>query len=557
MHMRGWRSPATAALRRRLAAEERAERTGEPAEELLGALADRRARMARDADGPTRRQLLTGAGVAGVAAAAGVVGGARPAAAAKPTAPHVAVVGAGLSGLRAAHWLWKVKGLRSTVYDANPDRLGGRMWSLRDHFDAGQTVEHGGAFINTDHNALRNLVNSLGLGLYEVGGGNQTYGDVYWADGIYSYAEASQDWSAVWRVFKDALASAPYPQTRAAHTAAGVELDHMTVDEWIDANIPGGTSGRFGAIMRSNSIAEYGLDPSEQSALNLVYLLGWNSQNSLDPINGADERFAVVGGNDQVITRMAAELPAGTIQQGRALVAARRNADGTARLTFRFGNKLTDVVADRVILALPFQVLREVDLSGAGLTAVKLRAIDELGLGANGKIHVQLTRRPWLDQQLGGAAYSPIDMFQCAWDDTVGQPGTGNSSVTSASPGILCYFPGGSRTLDTWTGTDFGPAPSTQVNQFLDWMEPIFPGVRAAYNGRSWRDAWHLNRHSKGAYTCPRPGQYTELFGVPELIEAPFHFAGEHASAEYFGFLNGAVVAGERAAKEVALSVGY
>jgi monoamine oxidase len=431
------------------------------------------------------------------------------------------------------------------------------MWSLRGWFDAGQVVEHGGAFINTDHNALRNLVNSLGLGLYEVAGGNQTHGDVYWSNGIYTYAEASEDWAAVWRVFKDALAAAPYPQTRAAHTEAGVVLDNMTVDEWIDANIPGGTTGRFGSIMRSNSIAEYGLDPSEQSALNLVYLLGWNGQNSLDPINGADERFSVEGGNDQVIARMAAELPAGAVRMGESLVAAGRNADGSATLSFTSGRKVTDVVADRVILALPFQVLREVDLSGAGLSPVKLRAIDELGLGANGKIHTQLTRRPWLDRELGGAAYSPIDMFQCAWDDTVGQPGTGHAAVTSDSPGILCYFPGGSRTLGSWKGTAFGPAPEGQVGEFLGWMEPIFPGVTAAYNGKAWRDAWHLEPRAKGAYTCPRPGQYTELFGVPEEVEAPFHFAGEHASAEYYGFLNGAVVAGERAAKEVALSTGY
>ena len=280
--MRGWRSPGTAALRRRLAAEAESERTGVPADELLGRLAEDRALLADDGS-PSRRRLLAGAGATGLAAAAQLAVGAPRAAAAKATAPRIAIVGGGLSGLRAAHWLWNVKGLRATVHEANPDRLGGRMWSLRGWFDAGQVVEHGGAFINTDHNALRNLVNSLGLGLYEVAGGNQTHGDVYWSDGIYTYAEASDDWAEVWKVFKDTLATAPYPQTRAANTEAGVALDHMTVDEWIDANIPGGTGGRFGSIMRSNSIAEYGLDPWEQSALNLVYLLGGTARTASTP----------------------------------------------------------------------------------------------------------------------------------------------------------------------------------------------------------------------------------------------------------------------------------
>ena len=40
-------------------------------------------------------------------------------------------------------------------------RLGGRCWTLRDHFP-GYVVEHGGALINTDHNAVRNLARSLG-----------------------------------------------------------------------------------------------------------------------------------------------------------------------------------------------------------------------------------------------------------------------------------------------------------------------------------------------------------------------------------------------------------
>ena len=49
-----------------------------------------------------------------------------------------------------------------------------------------------------------------------------------------------------------------------------------------------------------------------------------------------------------------------------------------------------------------------------------------------------------------------------------------------------------------------------------------------------------------------RPGQYTTLFGAGSTPEGNVHFAGEHTSVEYFGFLNGAVVSGERAAKAVA-----
>ena len=270
--MRGHTAGATA-VRRILRAHAVSEATGIGVDEVLEGACDGTPRGRR----VTRRQLLGGAAAAGAGAVVPGLGAAPVAAApGGKSAPSVAVVGAGLAGLRAAHWLWRVKGIRSTVYEADDSRLGGRCWTLRGYFDHGHTVEHGGAFINTDHNSIRNLVNSLGLGLHEVGGGNQPpYGDVYWVDGApYTYDEANEDWGEVWRVFKDALAAAPYPQTAFSRTDAGLALDAMTVDEWIAANIPGGLSGRFGRIMRSNAIAEYGLDPDEQSALNLVYLLG-------------------------------------------------------------------------------------------------------------------------------------------------------------------------------------------------------------------------------------------------------------------------------------------
>ena len=282
------RTPLTSRLRAILAAHAESERTGIPVDEVI----EMRAAAL------TRRQMLGGAAAVGAAAVVSAAGFARPAAAA--TAPSVTIVGAGLAGIRAAHWLYKVKGIRAKVYEGNT-RVGGRCYTLRGFFDDGVTVEHGGSFINTEHNATRNLVNNLGLSLYQINGGNQPPGgDKYWIDGAnYPYDDANADWGAVYQTFKSAQQSAPYPQMYNYYTAAGLALDNQTVNQWLDANIPGGLSSRFAKLMQSNT-AEYGMDPDRQSALNLIYLLGWNSQNSLNPINGGDEKYSVVGGNDQL-----------------------------------------------------------------------------------------------------------------------------------------------------------------------------------------------------------------------------------------------------------------
>ena len=250
------------------------------------------------------------------------------------------------------------------------------------------------------------------------------------------------------------------------------------------------------------------------------------------------------GGNDQVVSRMLAELPSGAVRYGHRLVAVKRNADGTVRLSFQVGATTVDQTADRVILALPFTTLRDCDLTQSGFSPLKRRTIDELGLGANAKVHVQLSRRPWVEQGYGGATYTNRQGFQCGWDDTADHP---------LPTGVFNFFPSGDQ-VKAWSGAAFGPAPAAQVAGLLGQLEPIFPGVTAAYSGKAYRDFWWANPWSKGAYTCQRPGQYTELFGAGSVPEGNVHFAGEHTSVEYFGFLNGAVESGERAAKAVALS---
>ena len=529
------RTPLTDQLRRTLAAHGESQRTGVPVEEILGQAEERRG-------GVSRRDFLKIAGAAGAAGATLGLPGMTPMAAAAN--PSIIVVGAGLAGIRAAHWLYRVKGISATVYEGNT-RAGGRCWSLRDYFSNGVTVDHGGALINTDHNTIRSLVNNLGLTLDPVNGGSYNgWVDKYWIDGgEYSYSAANADWGQVYNAMKSALAAAPYCQTYNNNTAAGVQLDNMTVNQWLDANVPGGLSSRFAKLMQSNAIAEYGLDPDQQSALNLVYLLGWNSKNSLDPINGADEKYTVRGGNDQIVSRMLDQLPAGAVQYGHKLVAVRTNANGSVRCTFQVGNSYKDVTADKAIIAIPFTTLRDCDLTQSGFSASTRRAINELGLGANAKIHVELSRRPWIDQGYGGSTYTNMNQFQCGWDDT---------AALAPPNGVFVFFPGGNQVINGWSGAAFGTAPAAQVSSYLAQAEPIWPGITAAYTGKAYRDFWWANPWSKGAYTCQKVGQYTSVFGVGNVPEGNIHFAGEHTSVEYYGFLNGAVESGERAAKAAA-----
>ena len=104
-------------------------------------------------------------------------------------------------------------------------------------------------------------------------------------------------------------------------------------------------------------------------------------------MGGTDEKWHVEGGNDQIVWGMVDQLPPGTARTGQRLVALRDNGDRTLTCSFDADGVTTDVVADHVVLAIPFNLLKQVDLARANLSKLKMRAIDTLTLGNNVDAH--------------------------------------------------------------------------------------------------------------------------------------------------------------------------
>ena len=115
----------------------------------------------------------------------------------------------------------------------------------------------------------------------------------------------------------------------------------MSVIDWINAYVPNGMNSPFGKLCAADAEGEYGSPANQESALNLIYLLGFDDSvggKGLQPksspvLGGTDEMWHVTGGNDQIVTGMVNELPAGTIQLGQKLVAVVKNSNGTYNCT--------------------------------------------------------------------------------------------------------------------------------------------------------------------------------------------------------------------------------
>jgi len=501
---------------------------------LAGALEEIADAIGRE-QGRTRRQVLQDAGVAGLGLAAAATIG-RAASASVASMPRVVVVGGGLAELTCALRL-KQAGVTAQVHEAS-DRLGGRCWTIRDSFDEGQIAEHGGELIDQGHTAIRHLAQELGLRLDNLLQAERNGTEpLYWFDGQpYTNAQATDDLKQVWQKIHKDVSAASYPTTFESSTERGGELDAMSIIDWIQESVPGGIDSRLGQLLEVAYNIEYGAEPSEQSALNLLYLLGYSGQGNLRIFGPSNEKYRVRGGNDQIPQRMGEAL-AGQITMNSALTAIARRSDGAYSLTFGQSGGPVSVVADKVVLAIPFSILRsEVNFQDAGFSALKRTAIEELGMGTNSKLHLQFSTRHWESLDCNGETYADTG-YQNTWDVTRAQPGTA---------GILVDYTGGN------VGASFGSGtPSSRAQQFLGQIEPVLPGLASQWNGKATIDFWLGNPFTKGSYSYWKVGQYTRFAGIEGRPEGDCHFAGEHTSIDFQGYLNGAVETGERAAEEL------
>ncbi|MEO6712311.1 MAG: NAD(P)/FAD-dependent oxidoreductase [Mycobacteriales bacterium] len=488
-----------------------------------------------DARGLTRRELMVRAGAIGVGAAAASSIGGLTAPAALAAAPQITVVGGGLAGLSAAYQL-KRAGFVAQVYEAST-RVGGRCWTYAPgEFAGGQISEHGGELIDQNHTELRHLVQELGFDLDNLvaaePSGTEMLGHFFGQP--YTYAEATADLKKIWQQIHRDVSAASYPTLYNNYTQRGWELDHTSLYDYLEMYVPRGHRSPLGQLLDVAYNIEYGAETREQSSLNMLYLLAYSGQGQMRIFGPSNEKYHVRGGNDQVTTGLAGKL-AGQITTGVALTAIARNRTGSYLLTWSNG---TTTVADRVVLALPFSLLRKVDYSKAGFNPIKRKAIAHSSMGANAKLHLQFDERVWYDHDCNGETYSDRG-YQSSWEVSRAQPDR---------RGLLVNYSGGdyAKTFSPANGS-----PTERATEFLRQIEPVLPGITASWTGLAYIDDWSSNPWSLGSYSYWKVGAYTGFSGAEREASGACHFAGEHTSIDFQGYLNGAVESGYRAAAEI------
>ncbi len=444
--------------------------------------------------------------------------------------PVVAIIGGGTAGLHCAYRL-KKQGIRATVYEAT-GRTGGRMFSNRTTFAAsGQTCELGGEFIDTSHTTMRRLAKEFDLTLEDKRKDKPGLTDLvgHFNGCNVPYSELLTLFAPIAAAIDDSLATLTVPDNGITYADpnGGEWLDNLSLKQWFDReNIHG--VGR--ELLETAHVIEWGLDADVMNAYDMLGLIS-TATKKIEVFGDSDERFHIHGGNDLIPRKLAAGID-GQIETERVLQCVTQRADGRYEVAFACGR---EVVADHVVSAIPFKLLREVELK-VDLPELKRVAINELGYGQNSKCMTGYHSRPWRAQGSNGESFSDLP-YQNTWDTTQMQGG---------AHGILTEYTGGSMAVAAGNGST-----SAHAAEFVKQINHVYPGAAAAYDGKAIRQVWTKMPFNRASYSAYLVGQYVKFAGTEGDRVGNFHFAGEHTDFDNQGYMEGAARSGARVADEI------
>lgn len=447
-------------------------------------------------------------------------------------APRIAIVGGGIAGLNALHTL-KKNGLDATIYESS-NRMGGRIFSVTDAMGPNTWAEFGGEFIDTNHLDMWQLAEEFGLDLMDFAQPSEaklTKEAFFFNGQHYSLAQVVEEFRRFAPRMQADMDKLDDDISFKAKNHFVKKFDRTPLSQYLEQI---GATGWVKRLIEVAYESEYGLSPEVQSSLNLLLLISTETPDGQWEVFGeSDERYKIRNGNQRIPDALA-ERYANHLETGLSLEAIRSKGNAYA---LHFAGLGEAVVADYVILAIPFTVLRKLEIR-LEMSAVKRKCINELGYGINAKLMLGMKSHFWREQGYTGLVYSDNGIPN-GWDNAQLQ------TSDDQTAGLSILF-GGRRGTNVGHGTQ-----EQQKDKYLKLWEQIFPGAVAAFNGKTARMDWPTYPHALGSYVCPTVGQYTSIGGAEQMPLGNVFFAGEHCGGDFAGFMNGAAQSGREAAEAI------
>jgi len=453
--------------------------------------------------------------------------------AAAPNAPRqVLVLGAGLAGLATAYELKKA-GYAVTVIEART-RPGGRVLTYRDPFADGLYAEMGAEYVDATDEYDHRFCKELGLKVMTA----KLYDAIFVRGQRFKMAAFKQNKEKLpyagtegGRLFgqegaylKRVLALIKDPETLPPEV---LKLDNLSVVELLAQE---GAPEDITALFTYTQACESTARPHEMSALHLV-------RSHRRSFSEDTDEGRILGGNDQLPKGLARAL-AGQILYNRPVRKIAHDGAG-ATVTFEEGGALRTMRAPRLVVALPFKVLRDVEVTPS-FSAAKTKCIATLAYGHVMKLAMQYQQRFWDEPASLGQRVFTDTLLRRLYHFSIDQPGP---------RGILMSFTSGAdaETLGRMS-------ESERVRTALQEATKVWPEAPRHFEGGAVK-YWNEDPWIRGSYSFEGVGQARDYLQIAAAAEGRVHFAGEHTSV-HRASMNGALESGVRAAAEVRKAEG-
>ncbi len=456
-------------------------------------------------------------------------------------AANILVVGAGVAGLTVAYRL-RQAGVEVDVIEASP-RIGGRLRSMSKLMGSDDVVELGGEFIDTQHTAVRALVTELGLEMADLRQADAGLESevLYFGGQRISHAQVIQGFSPLAaQITQDLLALGSFAGNRSityhAVTPTARRLDQLSLDHYLDT---ASVDPVIKELVRVAYVTEYGRDADAQTCLNMLCLIGaevgqWSTYGV------SDERWHIVGGNEQLPQALAQRVER-LVETDTRLESLQETGDRRYQASLCHDHTCLERTYDAVVLAVPFSVLRQVNLD-VEMPEVKQRAIAQLGYGTCSKLAVPFKERIWRDRYGSTISLYTDLAFQNTWE---------SARYRLGPSGWVTNLRGGREGLNL-----AAHSPDVQADAFTTNLNTVFPGMDQVSRGKALRAVWSSEPHALGSYSCYLPGQWTSFGGAEGESVGNLWFVGEHCSLDSQGYMNGAVETAEVAARGILRRLG-
>jgi monoamine oxidase len=444
----------------------------------------------------------------------------------------VTIVGAGLAGLSAARSLM-ASGHEVVVLEAR-DRVGGR--TLNEPIGDGKVVELGAQWVGPTQDRIGSLIKEIGLetfptysqgeNLFERGERVRRYRGTIPRLNPIALAETGVMLARLNRLARQVPREAPWQAPRAT------DWDAQTFESWMRRNV---RSAGARDLLRLAIEGVWAAEPRDLSLLHvLFYVSSAGSLELLLDTEGGAQQDRVVGGTQLVSMKVADALGDAVVLES-PVRAIDHGGDGVVVSSDR-----VKVRARRAIVAIPPALAGRIAYEPA-LPALRDGLCQRMAQGSVVKCMAVYDRPFWRERGLSGQLTSARGPVSVGFDN----------SPPDGSPGVLLAFLEG-RAAREGAALDAG----ARREVVLGCLARAF-GPEAARPEHYVDKAWANDEWARGCYGgFMPPGGWLDHGKALRAPIGPVHWAGAETATVWNGYMDGAVSSGERAAAEVAESLG-